>query len=1294
MTQTFNMADLLSKVVGHKECIRLDYSSTEETNERTNYDSMELDKNNGYIVTTNIGSTDKAPQLMQITNIAANTGHEKVKVIENMNSAEFYNKFGISNNHAKNQIGVNPIATDTKTNNYCEAYPLNNTIYDSGYEDGHHTTPPSESVSSKRTTFGSFLNQATECLNNTNTIKLTKIKSENDICSEMTPESAKVNGVRRYTDPNIVTLGRSGAGGYFDECEERNHAEEKKQVDSGLDKSKSEYKKARKIKILRPKQNTDLVVLENKKKIRLGVKKKEKLDGNLGFVRTKLPVLNKKPNFVLETQNLDQFELVSENVKLRKYFPKKDYSSSFEIKTKNIKAITQQHSCNSETIQNVDPNSFPTFTFNKKNCGHTNFCFKTPLGEYKLLKTLGKGSYGKVKLAVNLLNQQKVAVKIIKRNIVDKNDKESPEYKKAQVLDKRVIREANLSMILGQLHPHITKLYDFRMTKTHFYMFYEFVNGPTLAERIGEFGVCEDEARELFRSIAKTIAFCHSYSIVHRDIKLENILIDYSQHSSGSKGKEGVGTVKLIDFGLANFYEQSGLLSTFCGSLPYTAPEILKGQPYTGPEIDIWSLGVLLYTMVTGKFPFMDPSQPKNFKKVNSGSFKLPKMLSEEIKELLCMMIHPDMKKRFNIEQVLLHPWLNYKNIPKNQNFGAHKQMNLFVDEIINSCNCGLSMCIGNKNRMGNIQYCCKSCESNTKDFNMDVNKFWTENKRIDGMIVSEVANIVGLSTDKIYTELEEFTKASDNQCMEIAPVKKYTPIVSLYFLVARQMELHNWYMMKNNQLISLAIDSSNKTNIKKAGMITILKDIEGAKTFQKTLKETSESCTSPASNSKTLVKSCPSSVVNNNVFVREVRVLDHIGERLLLFKEKAGAQVDIPKVMEQVLVILGSVGYDSPGVSGNMSFRFVQQAPVFSGYEDIQNNVYMTKRTGVGEVRKGMDLGYGGFGQKFNTEIEKTSDSKKFETLKKMLEYIFGEPDKLVFKENENYRGWDKETEMKKRNAVLSRAKVDSVLFSDKNQHNKFAGGSDNCSILPHGYKYSLRYVRGKQRRVMVRDSMLENNGTIGGNSTCDGSFALRNTGFESNETRNDISSNGIFVSETLQKNKELSPLTKNYTLLKNKIFSLSSSISLKFAVGTCKKDDQELLKPNTENQFVREQDALVPTNEITSTIVVQYTPNPSVFNGESEEMLSDEIMMKCSCLVKLELVCVKNKFGILSNISGMTGNTKNSEEKKEFWGVFPKRVDSYYLVITRISGSRSRFKSIASMIQGQVFESSFIII
>ncbi|KAJ2403185.1 Serine/threonine-protein kinase [Coemansia sp. RSA 2559] len=295
----------------------------------------------------------------------------------------------------------------------------------------------------------------------------------------------------------------------------------------------------------------------------------------------------------------------------------------------------------------ADEDEGPVIALSLKCNRSRQFLLHTPLGEFEVERTLGQGSYGKVKLMRSALTGERLAVKIIRRYAPHKRRRGHAEWRKARTLDRRVVREANLASILGGRHPGIVPLTDFRVTDTHFYLFYAFVDGETLAERIGSSGLGEDEARGVFRGVAEAVAFCHAHSVIHRDIKLENIMIARAD-----------GQARLIDFGLANFFDGASLMETFCGSLPYTAPEILRGDAYVGPEVDVWSLGVLLYVTLAGRFPFDDPAQPRNYDKIMAADFALRPSMSGLLHDLLTRMLEPSVARRISMADVLAHPWV------------------------------------------------------------------------------------------------------------------------------------------------------------------------------------------------------------------------------------------------------------------------------------------------------------------------------------------------------------------------------------------------------------------------------------------------------------------------------------------------------------------------------------------------------------------------------------------------------------------------------------------------------------
>jgi serine/threonine protein kinase len=201
---------------------------------------------------------------------------------------------------------------------------------------------------------------------------------------------------------------------------------------------------------------------------------------------------------------------------------------------------------------------------------------------YKLGKTIGKGSMGKVKIATNQEGVQ-YACKIIKRSQQDITKDYLHKYQFMKDLetkeldDIRTIREMAINLLFD--HPYIVTIHKVFVTNYHFYIIMDLVNGTQVLDFIISHGKLKEKfAMNLFAQLISAVEYCHLNSIVHRDLKIENILID-------SKG-----FMQLIDFGLANLYSNHSYLNTFCGSLYFAAPELLSGRKYIGPEVDIWSL--------------------------------------------------------------------------------------------------------------------------------------------------------------------------------------------------------------------------------------------------------------------------------------------------------------------------------------------------------------------------------------------------------------------------------------------------------------------------------------------------------------------------------------------------------------------------------------------------------------------------------------------------------------------------------------------------------------------------------
>ncbi|XP_065199220.1 5'-AMP-activated protein kinase catalytic subunit alpha-2-like [Sycon ciliatum] len=255
------------------------------------------------------------------------------------------------------------------------------------------------------------------------------------------------------------------------------------------------------------------------------------------------------------------------------------------------------------------------------------------IGQYVLGTTLGKGSFGKVKLGKHQLTGHEVAVKIINR-------------KKMRSVDAsgKVRREIQYLKLFN--HPHIIKLYQVIPTPADIFMVMEYVSGGELFDYIIKHGKLEEsEARRFFQQIISGVDYCHRHFIVHRDLKPENLLVD------------GHGNVKIADFGLSNMMMDGEFLHTSCGSPNYAAPEVISAKLYAGPEVDIWSCGVILYALLNGTLPFDDENMGMLFKKIRSGQFTIPVDMPPESADLVKKMLVVDSLNRATMQDVKSHEW-------------------------------------------------------------------------------------------------------------------------------------------------------------------------------------------------------------------------------------------------------------------------------------------------------------------------------------------------------------------------------------------------------------------------------------------------------------------------------------------------------------------------------------------------------------------------------------------------------------------------------------------------------------
>uniref|UniRef100_A0A671MVL2 non-specific serine/threonine protein kinase n=1 Tax=Sinocyclocheilus anshuiensis TaxID=1608454 RepID=A0A671MVL2_9TELE len=238
------------------------------------------------------------------------------------------------------------------------------------------------------------------------------------------------------------------------------------------------------------------------------------------------------------------------------------------------------------------------------------------IGNYRLLKTIGKGNFAKVKLARHILT------------------------------GRELFREVRIMKILN--HPNIVKLFEVIETEKTLYLVMEYASGGEVFDYLVAHGrMKEKEARAKFRQIVSAVQYCHQKHIVHRDLKAENLLLDADMN------------IKIADFGFSNEFTIGNKLDTFCGSPPYAAPELFQGKKYDGPEVDVWSLGVILYTLVSGSLPFDGQNLKELRERVLRGKYRIPFYMSTDCENLLKRFLVLNPVKRGTLEQIMKDRWIN-----------------------------------------------------------------------------------------------------------------------------------------------------------------------------------------------------------------------------------------------------------------------------------------------------------------------------------------------------------------------------------------------------------------------------------------------------------------------------------------------------------------------------------------------------------------------------------------------------------------------------------------------------------
>ena len=273
------------------------------------------------------------------------------------------------------------------------------------------------------------------------------------------------------------------------------------------------------------------------------------------------------------------------------------------------------------------------------------------IGPFKLMNEIGKGKFATVFLGIHEETGQKVSIKQLKKSELN--------------TDNLLIKEINIQKKL--FHPYLTQMYCVIEKSDDIYIISEYCSKGDIIKNLLEKGTFDESfSCKIFQQIISSLEYLHKNNICHRDIKPENILLTEKLDA------------KLTDFGLSRYFKKNELLNSSCGSPIYAAPEMLEGKSYDGTKIDIWSLGISLYTMVCGELPFVVDDENDIYilmDKIIKGNYNIPEFLSDECKDLIKNMLVTDPDKRITLEQIKNHKWVNKFN------FNYMKSPGINIDE-------------------------------------------------------------------------------------------------------------------------------------------------------------------------------------------------------------------------------------------------------------------------------------------------------------------------------------------------------------------------------------------------------------------------------------------------------------------------------------------------------------------------------------------------------------------------------------------------------------------------------------
>ncbi|KAA8538216.1 hypothetical protein F0562_027961 [Nyssa sinensis] len=263
------------------------------------------------------------------------------------------------------------------------------------------------------------------------------------------------------------------------------------------------------------------------------------------------------------------------------------------------------------------------------------------VGKYEIGRTIGEGTFAKVKFAQNTETGESVAMKLLDRSNIIKH----------KMVD-QIKREISIMKLVR--HPNVVRLHEVLASRTKIYIILEFITGGELFDKIVHNGrLSVAESRKYFQQLIDGVDYCHSKGVYHRDLKPENLLLDSE------------GNLKISDFGLSALPgEGVSLLRTTCGTPNYVAPEVLSHKGYDGAVADVWSCGVILYVLMAGYLPFDEIDLTTLYSKIERAEFSCPSWFPVGAKSLIHQILDPNPETRIRIEEIRNDEWFRKDYTP------------------------------------------------------------------------------------------------------------------------------------------------------------------------------------------------------------------------------------------------------------------------------------------------------------------------------------------------------------------------------------------------------------------------------------------------------------------------------------------------------------------------------------------------------------------------------------------------------------------------------------------------------